>query len=426
MGNGLIMQALMSRSFVNIAIMMVGSFCMGVAIAYPSPTSWKIAVDFTFSSAEIGTFGAITSLTAIAGPIITGPLLKYGRCVTCQAIAAINIVAWFIMIFAESHAKMPIIHRAVIGIAAGGYSAVIPMFIMELSPAEYRNVFGSMHQFGITLGITLTNFFGVFVTWKTLAWMGCLMALAFLLLCPLVQGSGGQQISRSEQRSSTADHGTSTAQYRPYVIIACLLMFFQQVSGINAVLTNLGSILASRFGPTFAASAQCIAVFVCITVVDSIGRMKAWAISLFGSAASMFILAISQVCGMGNVIPAMAAFGFNFFFCFALGPMPWVLIPEFFPERMRGSMSGLCSSLNWFLSFTVILIYPMLTDKIGTFGTMLIFTAVLVCGGFFGFYALAPKQPGNDFKEEKVDTLNVALDRNGFDDAASTDSESLE
>jgi MFS family permease len=281
-------------------------------------------------------------------------------------------------------------HRALIGIAAGGVSSVVPMYIMELSPIDLRSIYGAMHQFGISFGIFFINFLGMWFDWHSLAIISLVIAATLTVSVAYIPESptfhpGGN--SRPEPKSQERLCGP---QYFRYLMIGIMMMVFQQVSGVNAVLTNLGAILVSRSGPAMAASAQCFAVACCITFIDKIGRVNAWAVSLFGSAASMLVLAFALRFGWAAAIATGAGFGFFFFFCFGLGPIPWFLPPEFFPDKLRATATSIFSSLNWILSFSVVFLYPAMSAKVGVFLVMLFFAAVLTAGGVFGLVALKP------------------------------------
>jgi MFS family permease len=346
MGHGL-REIFLTRSFLNVFTLMLSSQSLGFAIAYPSPAMLVLKDAMQFSAFEESLFGAITSLTAVCGPFVTSPILNAkGRRFTVQVIAAIFVASWIAMLFTTPGRKyFSHIHRALIGIAAGGVSSVVPMYIMELSPIDLRSIYGAMHQFGISFGIFFINFLGMWFDWYSLAIISLIIAATLTVSVAYVPESptfhpGGN--SRPEPKSQER---LCSPQYFRYLMIGIMMMVFQQVSGVNAVLTNLGAILVSRSGPAMAASAQCFAVVCCITFIDKIGRVNAWAVSLFGSAASMLVLAFALRFGWAAAIATGAGFGFFFFFCFGLGPIPWFLPPEFFPDKLRATATPIFSSL---------------------------------------------------------------------------------
>ncbi|OHT17294.1 major facilitator superfamily transporter [Tritrichomonas foetus] len=394
---------LCNRSFGQICVLLLASLSLGVAITFPSPTLTDIASDFQMSDAQSSLFNAITSLTAVVGPFITSVTVnKQGRRPTLFIFAFLCAISWVLLLtISYQNRNLAILHRAILGISIGGFSAVNPMYIMELSPFELRSIYGTMNQFGITLGIMITNFLGMYLNWRRLATCALLLPLLLMaLLYIVVPESQAFLKSKNSKISSTfsndnlasaagqASHKPSLCgrRYLGSIIMGIMMMFFQQFSGINAVLSNLGTLIASRTGPTFAASAQCISCLLCITVIEIIGRKATWMISLFGSSLSMFVLAFnySIVIAEGPKVSAICAFAYLFFFCFGLGPIPWFVTPEMFPDNLRGAASSLFSALNWIFSFIVVLIYPWLVDSIGPSTTLCLFSGVLAFGGFYG------------------------------------------
>lgn len=400
----------LTPAFGSVLTFMLGSVSLGIAIAFPSPVSIRMVSDLGYTPAELGLFGAITSLTAILGPLVTTPALKFrGRKFTCHLICGLNIFAYSLLLAAsESRRMIPIVHRAISGVVAGCFSAVIPLFIMEYANSETRNVYGTMHQFGITFGIIFVNGVGPFIPWKTLAILAIIPSMLLIVLVSRMSDPPVRFGRMPLQETVTNDTGVCAASYRRSSLIAFFLMFFQQVSGINAVLTNFEDILQLATGPVIAASAQFLGVVAALLYVDKLGRRKTWLISCIGSAVAMYILAWDQQTRLDAGITIAAAFMFMFFFCFGLGPIPHYMIPVLFPEIVRSMAGGVFSSVNWFTSFVVILVYPNLVATIGSDKTMLVFLMNLILAAVFGALALGP-QPQDDDRLLRGEDRDEAL-----------------
>ncbi|KAH0791453.1 major facilitator superfamily transporter [Histomonas meleagridis] len=384
--------AILSRAFIPVLILTLGSISLGIGIAYPSPTLKDIILYFHMKPFEVNFFNSISSLTAVLGPLYTGIFAKRGKRRIVQAISVLCILSWLILIItAADYPGIVILHRGLLGIALGGISAVFPGYISDITPDEFRNIYGSMHQLGITIGIFLANFVGMYLKWKPLAIFSMVITdllLIFSLKIPDVSYSSLQD--DQELVSNNISNSLFDVKYRKNLIIGILLMFFQQFSGINAVLTNLGSIITSKSGSTIAASAQCFSCIICIFLIDKIGRVKAWALSLFGSATSVFLLALCEFLHLSAYIEIFAAFAFLFFFCFGLGPITWLVVPELFPSNVRQTGLSLLSSLNWIFSFLTIFAYSILSSQFGTSVTFCLFALILVQGGFYGVKNIKP------------------------------------
>jgi MFS family permease len=387
--------AFLTRTFLNILILMLASHSLGIAIAFPSPATPYLRDSLFFSHVEVSFFSAITSLTAVLGPFVTSPVVRLkGRRFAVQVAGVLFVISWFLFLWSDpAHTSFAHMHRALIGLASGGVTAIVPMYIVELSPFELHSIYGTMHQLGVSFGIFFTNFLGMWLTATRLAQVSLLMAAGLTVAVWAVPESPSFHFSDGTGRQEgKAPDGLCGPRYYRYVVIGVMMMFFQQVSGVNAVLSNLGAILTTRAGPALAASSQCFSVACCISMIDRIGRLNAWAVSLFGSAASMVLLAVGLRWEWKGPMNTMSAFGFLFFFCFGLGPIPWFLPPEFFPDRIRPAAMSILSSVNWILSFSVVFFYPVLAEELGVFPVLMFFAVVLVAGGFFGFTALKPKK----------------------------------
>lgn len=405
-----IQRAFCSRSFGNILILSLSSLTLGIYIAYPSPALVGVSKKYSFTDIDSGLFCAITSLTAILGPFYSGLFMNTkGRKIAVQAIALLGIFSWLILLFG-SNKRYAIVHRAVAGITAGGISSVLPVYIMEVSPVEFLNIYGTMHQFSIAFGIFVINLLGMFMSWKGLAYFTIFLSVLIIILTIQVPESPvfNQLMHNNGVVSNVASENICHKRYMGPLFVGFLLMVFQQFSGINAVLSNLTSIVKSKSGPAMAASAQCISCILCLIVMDRLGRMMTWAISTFGSAGALFMLSTAT----SPMMQTVAAFAFLFFFCFGLGPIPWVVTPELFPDRLRSTSSSLFSSMNWILSFIVVFFYPTLLNTIGNAGTLRVFAIVLVVGGVAGFSILKNRREGMETVDEAPSLGNIMVDLN--------------
>ena len=390
--------AFLSRSFASVLVFMLGSFSLGMAIAFPSPVNIRLISEFGYTPSELGLFGAITSLTAILGPLMTSPALRYGgRKFVVRLVCAINVAAYLIILASSETLRwLPIVNRAVVGICAGSFSSVIPMFIMDFASKETRNIYGTMHQVGITLGIIFVNGVGPFIPWRLLSMLAMVPPAVLFYFIAWVPEPPSRFGLMALQETIGGESSLCSTAYRKSAIVALFLMVFQQASGINAVLTNFEEILQLATGPVIAASAQLVGVAASVVYVDRLGRKNTWIVSCLGSAVSLYILAWDQKTRLDMGITIAAAFLFMFFFCFGLGPIPHYMIPVLFPDAMRPIAAGVFSSVNWFMSFVVILLYPNLIMWMGGEKTMITFLIILVIAAIFGYVALKPSVADED------------------------------
>jgi MFS family permease len=376
--------SLFNRSSLQVLILTLGSFSLGAVVAYPSPALPALRILTSFTPLEESIFASAPSLTAIIGPFLISPILTIsGRRNTARIVGVLIIAAWAVMLGTSAERRyFAFLHRFLAGIATGGVNSVIPVYINEISPVALRSVYGAMHQFGVSFGIFVVNFIGIFVGWEGIAVFCLVIGIGFVFaLGEVPEPQGGTRLDYG------LDEALCNGRHRRGLVVGLVLMAVQQASGINAVLVNLSQILAVKEGPALAASAQCFAVVCCIGAIERIGRINAWFVSLFGSALAMVALAAALGFGWGASAATIAAFGFLFCFCFGLGPIPWFLPPELFPDSVRGTAISVLASVNSAVSFAVLFLYPQLVRICGVVPVLGGFAVVLVAGGLFGFVA---------------------------------------
>ncbi|CAG2183075.1 unnamed protein product, partial [Oppiella nova] len=195
-----------------------------------------------------------------------------------------------------------IIGRTLTGLGAGLVSGTAPTYVVEISTDNIRGLLGAGFQLSVTIGIFLVYLFGAFISWSWLSFM-CLFPplamCALMVLMPetpiwLMTRSGGDhskgsKVEQSLQRLRAADNdneselkelaeqtretqgssgfsfresSTNPLFYKP-LVLSVLMMFFQQFSGINAVMFNsaamikqAGSSIEGRYAAIIIGAAQ--------------------------------------------------------------------------------------------------------------------------------------------------------------------------
>ena len=128
--------------------------------------------------------------------------------------------------------------RFVGGIAIGGVSVAVPMYIAEIAPPESRGRLVLVNQFCIVLGIVVSyvsNYcvakwlpFSPAVVWRTMLGAECLPALLYLGALAYVPES-------PHQKSVVAAAPLFVRRNLKPIILCFTVAFFSQLSGVNAV-----------------------------------------------------------------------------------------------------------------------------------------------------------------------------------------------
>ncbi|KAF2476773.1 MFS sugar transporter-like protein [Lindgomyces ingoldianus] len=201
------------------------------------------------------------------------------------------------------------------------------------------------------------------------------------------------------------------------VIVATVTMFFQQWTGINAVLyyapTIFGDLgLSSNAVSLLATGVVGIAMFLAtipaVMYVDSWGRKPTLIIGAIGMATCHIIIAVitaknqkdwvhHQSAGWAAVVMVWL---FVIHFGYSWGPCAWIVISEIWPLSNRPYGIALGASSNWMNNFIVGQVTPDMLRSM-TYGTY-IFFGLLTFGGALFTYLITPETKGLSLEEMDI------------------------
>lgn len=190
------------------------------------------------------------------------------------------------------------------------------------------------------------------------------------------------------------------------------LMFFQQFSGINAVIfytTNIfesaGSNIPSKIATIIVGVVQMIATYISSLLIERAGRKILLLQSCIIMGLNLIILGIyfrlkEEGYNVANVgwIPLVCLVLFIISFSLGFGPIPWMMMAELFPVEFRGTASGITVIMNWCLVFIVTLCFPLMKDAIGIYSCFWFFAGFMIICTFFVFF-LIPETKGKTISQ---------------------------
>lgn len=208
----------------------------------------------------------------------------------------------------------------------------------------------------------------------------------------LIKRSEESGVQHSEDHSMSAEWARWKRLFEPKFIdrtfIGVLIMFFQQWSGINALLyygpilmhqIGLGGDTIELIGSGAVGIVQFIAVVPAILFIDRLGRkpLLQWGgVVMGGSHLVIALLALFvQNDWQSHYLAAWSAVGSMYLFTAAYGvsygPVAWILPSEVFPLSIRSKGAGISTASNWLNNFFIGLITPafMSVSVVGTFLT---------------------------------------------------------
>jgi MFS family permease len=391
-------------------ILSLGSATFGLIMAYPSPTIPEMKNDFgneTIPEIQYTFFNAVTSLTAIGGPFVVkflvSPNLPFGRRITCFILSTTGTAFWLMLLGVTKHTFwLGILSRALSGLTMGGFSALCPMYIVELSPPEATGFFGSLHQLLVSTGIVIMYLIGSWLHWQYTAVFGACVTGALSLLLWLVPESPAVAEqkrmaleSQSQFETVKPREGVFSRRWFLPTMVGCSFLFFQQLTGISAIVTNLATLFEDAHVPIKAGYASAISgsskVVACLTAglfVQRFGRKIVWVVSFGGIAVMDYLYGLCRMSSLKEQFPTWFPIAVIFltmlFFGLGAGPLPWFLVPERFPTSIRPTAVAMATASNWIFAFAVIFLFPVMEKGMKEWGTFFTFAAVTLSAALFG------------------------------------------
>lgn len=423
----------------------LGGLLYGYDMGVISGALLFIKDDIPLNSFTEGLVVASMLVGAIFGSGASGPMSdRLGRRRVVFIIAIIYIVGALILALAPS---MPVlvIGRLVIGLAVGGSTAIVPVYLSEMAPTEQRGSLSSLNQLMITIGILssyLINYaFTPIEGWRWMLGLAVLPSLILLIgvafmpenprwLLEHRSEKAARDVMKLTFKESEIDKEIADMKeinaisestwnvlkspwLRPTLIIGSVFALLQQIIGINAIIYYAPTIFSkaglgnatSILGTVGIGTVNVLITIVAIMIIDKIDRKRLLVIGNIGMVASLLIMAILVwTIGIQSSAWIMVACLtlFIIFFGFTWGPVLWVMLPELFPMRARGAATGIAALVLSIGSLLVAQLFPILTDVLSVEQVFLIFAAIGVCALIFVIKYL-PETRGRSLEEIEAD-----------------------
>ncbi|KAF5479914.1 hypothetical protein F2P56_000697 [Juglans regia] len=368
--------------------------------------------------------------TLLAGATVgsfTGGALadKFGRTRTFQLDVIPLAIGAFLCATAQSVQTM-IIGRLLAGIGIGVTSAIVPLYISEISPTEIRGALGSVNQLFICIGILAALVAGLPLAGNPLWWrtmFGIAIVPSILLALGMAfspesprwlfqQGKipeaeksiktlfGKERVAEVMQDLRAAGQGSVepeagwfdlfSSRYWKVVSVGAALFLFQQLAGINAVVYYSTSVFRSAgIASDVAASAlvgaaNVFGTAVASSLMDSQGRKSLLITSFSGMATSMLLLSLSftwkVLAPYSGTLAVLGTVLYVLSFSLGAGPVPALLLPEIFASRIRAKAVALSLGMHWISNFVIGLYFLSFVNKFGISSVYLGFATVCLLG----------------------------------------------
>lgn len=302
------------------------------------------------------------------------------------------------------------IARFIGGLGVGGATVASPLYISEIAPAGLRGRLAGMFQFNIVLGVLaafisnylLGQYVNEAVAWRWMLGVEAFPAIAYTLLCftlpesprwlivhaglraegidifrkinpdfteaQIVRLTGSVEESAGDR---TAPAKFFTRRLRIPIMLAILIAFFNQLSGINAILYFAPRIFEWTGLAKNAALLQSVGIgivnlfctYLGIWLIDKLGRRTLLYIGSVGYILSLGVCSWAFYTGSYAIVP-ICIFAFIGAHAIGQGAVIWVFLSEIFPNRSRAAGQALGSSTHWFFAALLTLVFPKMTEML--------------------------------------------------------------
>ncbi len=341
--------------------------------------------------------------TVIGSLIGAWPTDRFGRKKTLIWIGLLYFVSAIGSAYApEVYSFM--IARFIGGLGVGISTVAAPLYISEIAPSKYRGRLAGMFQFNIVLGILIAFLSNSLLggigenAWRWMLGVEAFPALIYFLLCFGIPESPRWLITHAGDRekgisifkrinpvagkdelnelvktiaASVNKNTTSgkffTTQLRKPISLAFMIAFFNQLSGINAVLYFAPRIFEMTGLSKSASLLQSVGIgitsliftFVGLWLIDRLGRRMLLYIGSAGYIVSLGLCSWAFFTENYSIVP-LCIFSFIAAHAIGQGAVIWVFISEIFPNQHRASGQALGSFTHWIFAALVTLFFPVM------------------------------------------------------------------
>ena len=332
-----------------------------------------------------------------------------------------------------------IIARFLGGLGIGISTVAAPLYISEIAPPAHRGRLAGMFQFNIVFGIVVAFAsnaviagLGLAAGWRWMLGIAAVPSLVYAVLClglpesprwligrrgdraaglqvlrqiepdlaPAALEAHADEIAAAARAESTVAAGFWSRRLRWPIALAILIAFFNQLSGINAVLYFAPRIFEMTGLGQKAALLQSVGIgvtnllftFVGLWLIDRLGRRTLLYIGSVGYIASLGLTAWAFFTQHYAIVPA-CIFAFIAAHAVGQGTVIWVFIAEIFPNRHRAEGQALGSFTHWLFAALLTTFFPRMVTAFAP-GTVFAFFCGMMVLQLAWVKAMVPETRG--------------------------------
>ena len=319
------------------------------------------------------------------------------------------------------------IARFVGGVGIGVASALAPMYIAEVSPAEIRGRMVSLNQMTIVLGILAAQIVNMLLArdtsvtteqawnvewgWRWMFWAETLPAALFLVMSFFIPESpvylkvkAATVSQQTEQKAGLKE--LFQHKYGKVLLLGLVIAVFQQWCGTNVIFnyaqeifTGAGYDVDGMFiDIVITGIANVIFTIVALYTIEKWGRRTLILLGAGGLGVIYMILGTCYFFEVKGVLMVALVVAAISTYAMTLAPVTWTLLAEIFPNRVRGIAMATCTFALWVGCCTLTFSFPSMNAALGSSGSFWIYSAICICAFAF-LWRRCPETKGKSLEE---------------------------
>ena len=402
----------------------LAGFLFGFDTVVISGAEQKIQALWGLSAGMHGLAMGAALYGTVLGSLCGGwPTDRFGRKPTLLFIGVLYVLSAFGCAFADGVGVF-ILARFLGGLGIGISTVTSPLYISEIAPPAYRGRLAGMFQFNIVFGILVSFASNAIIAriggedaWRWMLGIAAVPSVVYAVMCfglpesprwligrkgdragglavlrliepelpPAKLEAYADQIAAAARSEETTVSQFWTWRLRVPILLAFLVAFFNQLSGINAVLYFAPRIFEMTGLGKEAALLQSVGIgvtnlvftFVGLWLIDRLGRRTLLYIGSFGYIASLGLTAWAFFTQHYGIVP-ICIFAFIAAHAIGQGTVIWVLISEIFPNRHRAEGQALGSFTHWIFAALLTTFFPKMVTAFAPGYVFLVFCFMMV------------------------------------------------
>ena len=319
--------------------------------------------------------------------------------------------------------------RFIGGVGIGVASALAPMYIAEVSPAEIRGRMVSLNQMTIVLGILAAQLVNMLLArdtsvaaaqawnvewgWRWMFWAETVPAALFLVMSFFIPESPvflmNEKLRKQNEegrRAKASSFFILLSSYKRVLLLGLVIAVFQQWCGTNVIFNYAQEIFVGAgfdvdgmfINIVITGIANVVFTVLALYTIEKWGRRTLILMGAGGLALIYLILGTCyffEVKGVMMVALVVAAISV---YAMTLAPVTWTLLAEIFPNRVRGVAMATCTFALWVGCCTLTFSFPSMNAALGSSGSFWIYSAICTCAFVF-LYCRCPETKGKSLEQ---------------------------